>query len=63
MDITKDADESTNLIPQLEAEIPKLQKILIDEEKILDEIMENSKGVVSSFSMFLSQYSLGLGCP
>lgn len=43
-DTRKECDESTNLIPQLEGDLPRLQQILIDEEKILDEIKENSKG-------------------
>lgn len=43
-DLTKDCDESTKLIPQLEEGIPELQKLLADEDKILEEIKENSKG-------------------
>lgn len=43
-DITKECEESTNLIPRLEEEIPKLQKILLDEEKVLEEIREKAKG-------------------
>lgn len=31
-------------IPKLEEQICKLQKLLVDEEKILEEIEENSKG-------------------
>ncbi|KAF5748995.1 structural maintenance of chromosomes protein 4 [Tripterygium wilfordii] len=41
--LLKDCDDSTTLIPQLENNIPKLQKILLDEERILEEIIENSK--------------------
>ncbi|KZV36107.1 structural maintenance of chromosomes protein 4 [Dorcoceras hygrometricum] len=43
-DITRECEESQNLIPQLEEGIPKLQKLLVDEEKNLEEIKENSKG-------------------
>ncbi|QCD78444.1 structural maintenance of chromosome 4 [Vigna unguiculata] len=32
----KEDEESTDLIPKLEDNIPKLQKLLLDEEKILD---------------------------
>lgn len=32
------------MIPQLEGDIPKLQKLLADEESLLEEIKENSKG-------------------
>lgn len=32
------------MIPQLEGEIPKLQKLLSDEEGLLEEIKEKSKG-------------------
>ncbi|CAL5325060.1 hypothetical protein CsSME_00004234 [Camellia sinensis var. sinensis] len=42
-EITKDSADSTNLIPQLEEDIPKLQKLLLEEEKVLEEIKENSK--------------------
>ncbi|CAK9163731.1 unnamed protein product [Ilex paraguariensis] len=44
-EIRKECEESTNLIPQLEEDIPKLQKLFLDEEKFLEEIKENSKGV------------------
>ncbi|CAK9177041.1 unnamed protein product [Ilex paraguariensis] len=43
--ITNECKESTNLIPQLEEDIPKLQKLFLDEEKVLEEIKENSKGI------------------
>lgn len=43
-DITKESEEAAGLIPQLEDEIPKLQKLLADEESVLEEIKENSKG-------------------
>lgn len=32
------------MIPKLEGDIPELQKQLSEEEKILEEIKENSKG-------------------
>ncbi|KAL0377549.1 UNVERIFIED_CONTAM: Structural maintenance of chromosomes protein 4 [Sesamum radiatum] len=48
-DLTKECEESTNLIPLLEEDIPKLQKLLVDEEKILEEIKENSKAETEVF--------------
>lgn len=48
-DITKQSEESTNLIPKLEEEIPKLQKSLVDEEKLLEEIVESSKVETEAF--------------
>lgn len=48
--LIKEGEESTDLIPKLEDNIPKLQKLLLDEEKILEEITECSKGGVYSFS-------------
>ncbi|KAF2315157.1 hypothetical protein GH714_038288 [Hevea brasiliensis] len=41
--LTKECEDSTNLIPQLEDDIPKLQRILLDEERVLEDIVENSK--------------------
>lgn len=52
-DFTKECEESTNLIPKLEEDIPKLQKTLLEEEKILDEIKENSKGKMPFFVLNL----------
>lgn len=40
-----------NLIPKLEEDIPKLQKTLLEEERILDEIKENSKGKMAFFQI------------
>ncbi|OIT06490.1 PREDICTED: structural maintenance of chromosomes protein 4 [Nicotiana attenuata] len=42
-DLTKDCEEAAILIPKLEEDIPKLQQLLVDEEKILEEIQDNSK--------------------
>ncbi|KAL3846018.1 hypothetical protein ACJIZ3_003421 [Penstemon smallii] len=42
-DLTKECEDSKDLIPQLEEDFPKLQKLLVDEEKVLEEIKENSK--------------------
>ncbi|XP_004293216.1 PREDICTED: structural maintenance of chromosomes protein 4-like [Fragaria vesca subsp. vesca] len=39
-DTEKECEESTNLIPKLEESIPHLQKRLLDEEKVLEEILE-----------------------
>ncbi|XP_040860871.1 structural maintenance of chromosomes protein 4 isoform X1 [Glycine max] len=41
--LIKKGEESTVLIPKLEDNIPKLQKLLLDEEKVLEEITESSK--------------------
>ncbi|CDP02233.1 unnamed protein product [Coffea canephora] len=54
-DTRKDCEESTNLIPQLEADIPKLQQTLMEEEKLLDEIMENSKVETEVFHKELAE--------
>ncbi|XP_035550219.1 structural maintenance of chromosomes protein 4 [Juglans regia] len=43
VDLEKECEDSTNLIPIFEENIPKLQKLLLDEEKVLEEIKENSK--------------------
>ncbi|CAI0388481.1 unnamed protein product [Linum tenue] len=43
-DLTKECEESTNLIPQLEDKVPKLQNLLSLEEKVLEDIKERSKG-------------------
>lgn len=48
-EMTKENEKSTNLIPKLEDNIPKMQKILLDEEKVLEEIKENSKGFIIFF--------------
>ncbi|XP_052198087.1 structural maintenance of chromosomes protein 4-like [Diospyros lotus] len=42
-DITRDCEDSTNMLPQLEEDIPKLQSLLSEEEKVLEEIKEDSK--------------------
>lgn len=46
-DLTKECEDSTNQIPKLEDSIPKLQKLLLDEDKLLDEMKENAKGCSS----------------
>ncbi|CAK9137026.1 unnamed protein product, partial [Ilex paraguariensis] len=48
IEIRKECEELTNLIPQLEEDIPKLQKFFLDEEKVLEEIKENSKETVET---------------
>ncbi|XP_060192773.1 structural maintenance of chromosomes protein 4-like [Lycium barbarum] len=48
-DTTNECEESTNLIPKLEEDIPRLQQILVDEEKILEQIKENSKVETEAF--------------
>ncbi|KAK6129250.1 hypothetical protein DH2020_036959 [Rehmannia glutinosa] len=47
--ISLKSEDSTNLIPRLEEDIPKLQKLLVDEEKILEEIKENAKAETEVF--------------
>ncbi|GAV58095.1 SMC_N domain-containing protein/SMC_hinge domain-containing protein [Cephalotus follicularis] len=42
-DLAKESENSITLIPKLENNIPNLQKLLLDEEKVLEEIKENSK--------------------
>ncbi|GER48317.1 structural maintenance of chromosomes protein [Striga asiatica] len=54
-DLTKECEESTNLIPQLEGDTPKLQKLLVDEEKILEEIKENAKAETEVFRSKLAE--------
>jgi structural maintenance of chromosome 4 len=44
IELEKECEDSTDLIPKLEENIPKLQKFLLDEEKVLEEIKDNSKG-------------------
>ncbi|KAI5418893.1 structural maintenance of chromosomes protein 4 [Lathyrus oleraceus] len=41
--LVKEGKDSNDLIPKLEDKIPKLQKLLLDEEKVLEEITESSK--------------------
>lgn len=45
-DMTKESEDSRILIPKLQENIPKLQKVLLDEEKALEEIKEKAKGVL-----------------
>ncbi|GLU22194.1 hypothetical protein SLE2022_382860 [Rubroshorea leprosula] len=42
-DLTKESETSTDLIPKLEEKILELQRLLQDQEKILEDIKENSK--------------------
>lgn len=42
--LEKECEESINMIPKLEDAIPRLQKSLLDEEKVLEEIKGSSKG-------------------
>ncbi|CAK9162198.1 unnamed protein product [Ilex paraguariensis] len=42
-DITKECEESTNLISQLEEDIPKLQKLFLDEENVLRKLRRTPK--------------------
>lgn len=51
--LVKECEDSASLIPKLEDSIPKLQKLLLDEEKVLDEIKESSKGGALSFFILL----------
>jgi structural maintenance of chromosome 4 len=47
--LVKEGEDSNDMIPKLEDNIPKLQKLLLDEEKVLEEITESSKGRPFSF--------------
>ncbi|KAL9427326.1 hypothetical protein AB3S75_029505 [Citrus x aurantiifolia] len=42
-DLTKECEHAMNQIPNLEENIPKLQMLLLDEEKLLEQIKENAK--------------------
>uniref|UniRef100_A0A7N2N2P5 SMC hinge domain-containing protein n=1 Tax=Quercus lobata TaxID=97700 RepID=A0A7N2N2P5_QUELO len=57
--LENECENSKNLIPELEENIPKLQKLLLDEEKVLEEIKENSK--VKHAPSGLGPTSSGLG--
>lgn len=46
---TNESENATIMIPKLEGEIPELQKRFLDEEKVLEEIKENSKGETERF--------------
>lgn len=48
-DLGKESENSTILIPKLEERIPELQKFFVEEEKVLEEVIESSKG----FPLFL----------
>lgn len=43
-DLKKESENSAILIPKLEESIPESQKLLVEEEKVLEEVIENSKG-------------------
>lgn len=58
-DMTKECENSTNLIPKLEENIPKLQKLLFDEEKVLEEMKENSKGNMTSLDSYYLKFLFG----
>nr|XP_011465606.1 PREDICTED: structural maintenance of chromosomes protein 4-like isoform X1 [Fragaria vesca subsp. vesca] len=48
-DRERDCENSTNQIPELEKSIPQLRKLLLDEEKVLEEIIEDSKGDTETY--------------
>lgn len=58
-DVTKECENSTNIIPKLEENIPKLQKLLLDEEKVLEEMKENSKGNMTSLDSYYLEILFG----
>ncbi|XP_057521763.1 structural maintenance of chromosomes protein 4-like [Amaranthus tricolor] len=43
-DFTKECENATQSIPKLEGDIPVMQKRLVEEEKVLEEIKEKSRG-------------------
>ncbi|XP_073219945.1 structural maintenance of chromosomes protein 4 isoform X2 [Cicer arietinum] len=51
----KEGEDSNNLLPKLEDNIPKLQKLLLDEEKVLEEITESSKVETEKFRSELAK--------
>lgn len=44
VDIEKECENSEILIPKLEESIPELQKLLVEEERVLEAVIEHSKG-------------------
>ncbi|KAL6176545.1 hypothetical protein ACLB2K_053178 [Fragaria x ananassa] len=48
-DRERDCENSTNQIPELEKSIPQLRKLLLDEEKVLEEIIEDFKGDTETY--------------
>ncbi|CAN0924360.1 Structural maintenance of chromosomes protein 4 [Linum grandiflorum] len=54
-DFTKECEESTTLIPQLEDTVPKLQNHLSQEEKVLEDIIERSKGETEKYRSELAK--------
>ncbi|KAM5546561.1 structural maintenance of chromosomes protein 4-like [Rosa sericea] len=53
-DRERGCENSTNQIPELEKSIPQLGKLLLDEEKVLEEIIENSKGDTKTYRFELT---------
>ncbi|KAI9120286.1 hypothetical protein K1719_007319 [Acacia pycnantha] len=53
--LVKECEESTNMIPKLEDAIPKLQKSLLDEEKVLEEIKGSSKAETERYRLELAK--------
>ncbi|XP_074324922.1 structural maintenance of chromosomes protein 4 [Apium graveolens] len=54
-ELEKESEDSTNMIPKLEGDIPKLQKLLSDEEILLEEIKENSKAETETYRSELTK--------
>lgn len=54
--LVKECEDATDLIPKLEDNIPKLQKSLMDEEKVLEEIKEKSKGQILFVYLFIFSF-------
>lgn len=48
-DLKKKGADSTNMIPKLEEDIPKLQNLLSEQEKILEDIKESAKVEIEMF--------------
>ncbi|MED6144954.1 hypothetical protein PIB30_020426 [Stylosanthes scabra] len=53
--LVKEGENSADLIPKLEGNIPKLQQLLLDEEKILEEIIDSSKVETENFRSELAK--------
>ncbi|GMH05121.1 hypothetical protein Nepgr_006961 [Nepenthes gracilis] len=54
-DISKECENAANLIPKLEVDIPMLQKLLSDEEKVLEAMQDSCKGETETFRSELAK--------
>ncbi|CAL9187640.1 unnamed protein product [Musa hybrid cultivar] len=54
-DLVTDNEKSSSLIPKLEEEIPRLQQLLLEEEKILEEIKTSSRDETEKYRSELTE--------